>query len=258
MAVKQKKRAMGLRLLVCVGLLTILAAMFHAVPEPKPYQLPPSPYTAEDFYLDGEYLACSAAETSLGIDVSHHQGEIDWQAVADSGVEFALIRLGYRTLEEGQLRVDDRVEENLEKARAAGLKIGAYFYSQAISVEEARAEAAYALQILNSRELDLPLVFDWELETRNAGMEKELVSRCAIAFCQAVEQAGYQSMIYFNTHQAQNLMDMQLLEAYPWWLAMYDVSAPFPCRMDVWQYTCTGRIPGIEGDVDINLMFPEK
>ena len=255
MAVKQKKRGMGLRILLCAGLLAILAAMFHAVPELLPYQLPPSPYTAEDFYLDGDFLACSAAKTSLGIDVSHHQGEIDWQAVADSGVEFAFIRLGYRTLEAGELKKDDRVEENLKQAKAAGLQIGAYFYSQAISEEEARGEAALALQILNSRELDLPLVFDWELETRNAGMEKELVSRCAIAFCEEVQQAGYQSMVYFNAHQAENLMDMQLLEDYPWWLAMYDVSGPVPCRMDVWQYTCTGRVPGIKGNVDNNLMF---
>lgn len=232
----------------------------HQAPSPEPsrYTLPPSPYTWEDFFYEGNYLACSAAEVSVGIDVSHHQGIIDWKAVADSGVEFAIIRLGYRGLGGGELHADDYVQENLQGARSAGLKIGAYFFSQAVSVAEAREEAACALQLLDGLPLELPLVFDWEQETRNADVDIHTATDCAIAFCEDVKAAGYDPMVYFNSYQAQHLMDMERLEDYPWWLAMYDVRAEFPCRMDLWQYTNTGSVPGIDGNVDINLMFPAE
>lgn len=226
--------------------------------EPPPYTLPPSPYTPEDFYFEGDYLACYKAEVSLGIDVSHHQGAIDWQKVADAGVEFAIIRLGYRGLTGGALHTDDRMVENLQGARAAGLKVGAYFYSQAVSVEEARQEAAYALELLGDTALELPLVFDWEQEKRTENVPISVATACAVAFCEEVSAAGYQPMVYFNGYQAKNLMDMEQLEGYPWWLAMYDIRAEFPCRMDIWQYSCTGSIPGIQGNVDLNLRFPEE
>ena len=242
-----------LLLFLCLCLLCGCDAGRTNVPT-KP-TLPPSAYTPEDFYFNGDFLACYKADVSVGIDVSHHQGVIDWQAVADSGVEFAVIRLGYRGLTGGQLHTDDWVQENLRGARDAGLQLGAYFYSQAISVEEARQEAAFALEILGELELELPLVFDWEQEERTKYVPVDVVTDCAIAFCQAVEQAGHQPMVYFNSYQAKNLMDMERLEEYPWWLAMYDVGEDFPCRMDIWQYSCTGSVPGIEGNVDMNIMF---
>lgn len=218
--------------------------------------LPPSEFVAEDFYYDGEFLACYKTDVTLGIDVSHHQGVIDWQAVADSGVEFVMVRLGYRGLTGGELHADDLVQENLQGARAAGLRLGAYFYSQAVSVEEARQEAAFALEILEDTELDLPLVFDWEQEKRTENVSADTVTDSAIAFCEDVKLAGYQPMVYFNSYQAEHLMDMTRLEDYPWWLAMYDVGEDFPCRMDIWQYSCTGSVPGIEGNVDLNILFP--
>lgn len=257
---KKKFLLGGIFGLVAALFLTVITQLSSAPPKPTApteYTLPPSRYSTKDFYFEGNILVCHTAQVEVGIDVSHHQETVDWQAVADSGISFAFIRLGYRGQSEGLLHTDRLVAENLAGAKAAGLKIGAYFYSQAISVEEAEAEAAYALEILGDTPLDLPLVFDWEQEKRNSGMEPTLVSRCAIAFCTAVEAAGYESMIYFNPYQAKNLMDMQMLEEYDWWLAMYDVNSEIPCRMDFWQYTNEGSVPGIRGKVDINLMFPK-
>lgn len=243
-------------LLVCLCLLSGCQTERTDIPT-KP-TLPPSPYSPEDFYFDGEILTSEEIEVAFGIDVSHHQGVIDWQAVADSGVEFAFIRLGYRGLTGGALHIDGYAAENLKGAREAGIQLGAYFYSQAVSVEEARQEAAFALEILGDTPLDLPLVFDWEQEERTKNVPAEVVTDSAVAFCEAVQQAGYQPMVYFNDYQAEHLMDMTRLEAYPWWLAMYDVSGEFPCRMDFWQYSNTGSVPGIEGNVDMNLMFPQQ
>ena len=220
--------------------------------------LPPSPYTAEDYVYDGEYLTCTAGETVLGIDASSHQGVIDWEQVAEAGIKFAFIRLGNRGYVSGDLNVDTYAIENLRNAKAAGIKVGAYFFSQAISEKEAREEAAFALSILGSTALDLPLVFDWEYvkpEARTAQVGARLLTDITKTFCRDVELMGYEAMIYFNSSQARDLLHLEELDQYPWWLAMYDITMEFPYRVDLWQYTNTGKVPGIEGNVDVNLMF---
>ena len=225
------------------------------VPTTEP-TLPQSAYVPEDFAYDGGYLTCLAADTMLGIDVSHHQGDIDWAAVKAAGVDFVMVRLGYRSqAAEGTLKTDRYVLQNLTGAREAGLLVGAYFYSQAVNPAEAVAEAQYALSILDGFRLDLPLAYDWEQEERTAQVSVRALTLSTLAFCNTVEKAGYQAMVYFNSYQARNLADMNRLQKYPWWLAMYDVGNEFPCRFDVWQYTCTGSVPGIQGDVDVNVMI---
>lgn len=230
------------------------------VPIEPPYTLPVSPYVPEDFIYAGDYLSCAAGETVMGIDVSSHQGEIDWQEVAASGVKFAFIRLGYRGYNSGTLHVDEFAQRNLNAARAAGIQIGAYFFSQAVTVEEAEEEARQAVEILDHLALDLPLVYDWEYvsETaRTANVDRRLLTDCTLAFCTGVEKAGYAPMVYFNSSQITDLLYGEELEQYPWWLAKYDPAMAFPCRVDMWQYTNQGAVPGINGDVDINLMFTE-
>lgn len=262
---KQKEKTLlrqvflAVLVLILAGTAILLPRLWNPSPEPtEPPEptLPPSPYRPSDFAFADGYLSCLVAETVLGIDVSHHQGEIDWAQVKASGVEFVMVRLGNRGYTNGELAVDRNVRQNLEGARAAGLLVGAYFYSQAISVAEAREEAALALQILDGFPLDLPLTFDWEQEARTAGMDARTLTDCTLAFCRDVEAAGYRPMIYFNSYQAEQLLYLQELTDYPWWLAMYDISQEFPCPMDMWQYTCTGSVSGIAGDVDINLWFP--
>lgn len=225
------------------------------MPVPSEQALPQSPFTAEDFTYEDHYLVCTAAETLVGIDVSHHQGEIDWQQVAASGVDFVMVRLGYRGLSGDALYEDRYVQQNLQGARDAGLLVGAYFYSQAINTREAKEEAFYALEILGDFELDLPLVYDWEQEKRTKDMATKEVTACSYAFCRIIEKAGHQPMIYFNSYQAENLMELAYLTEYPWWLAMYDTEAPFPCRFDMWQYTSSGSVPGIEGNVDLDVLI---
>lgn len=221
--------------------------------------LPPSPYQVGDFVDVEGYLSCSAADSVVGIDVSHHQEQIDWQQVKDSGVTFVMVRLGYRGIGDGLLWQDRRMQENLQGAREAGLLVGAYFYSQATAVTEAEEEAYYALELLGDFALDLPLAFDWEIERRTQNVDMTTATDCALAFCRVVEEAGLDTMIYFNSYQARQRLDMTRLEGHLWWLAMYTHDEFFPCRFDMWQYTCTGSVPGIKGNVDVNvLLIPQE
>lgn len=224
--------------------------------------LPPpesSPYSMTDFQYDGRYRKCLAAETIPGIDVSSHQQTIDWQAVADSGIEFAIIRVGYRGYESGQLNPDTRMQENYEGAKAAGLKIGAYIFSQAITVEEAIEEAEYILEAIKDWEIDMPVVFDWEhkKQGRTLNLDSRIVTDCAIAFCDIVREAGYEPMVYFNPHHARRFFHLSELEDYPFWLAFYTDRMQYDYLVEMWQYTNTGSVPGIETDVDINIYFVE-
>lgn len=192
-----------------------------------------------------------------GIDVSSHQGAIDWTQVAQSGVEFAMIRLGYRGYDSGTLHIDQRAAENLAGAREAGLKIGAYFFSQALNPEEARQEAALALEALGGIELDLPLAYDWEYVTESARTGKmtgAALTECVHAFCGAVEQAGYEPMIYFNRELSRTLLDLSEMRRYPFWMAVYGDEPGLDVTM--WQYTDQGRLPGIEEAVDLNWYYP--
>lgn len=242
-------------------LLAVLLAGCTAKPAPTepPYTLPPSQYAPGDFEMEGDYLTCTAGNTVIGIDVSSHQGKVDWQTVKEAGVKFAFVRLGYRGYEAGNLQNDLYVDLNLQGARQAGIAVGAYFFSQAVTVEEAEEEAEFALRILGDFPLDLPLVYDWEYvnETaRTANVDKTTLTACTAAFCEAVENAGYRPAVYFNSAQVK-MLDMEQFQKYPWWLAKYDMAQDFPCRVDLWQYTNQGEMPGINGKVDINLMFTD-
>ena len=217
--------------------------------------LPPNPYSAADFsYNDRSWLTAEGTET--GIDVSDHQGWIDWQQVADSGVTFAFIRIGYRGYSEGGMFTDEYAHYNLTAAREAGLRTGVYFYSQALNEEEAAEEAAFCVKFLKEYEIDLPVVYDWEYvsaEARTGNMDGQTLTRCATVFCQKVEQAGYEPMVYFNPHLAGDYYDLLQLRQYPFWLAMYTAVMDYPHRVEYWQYTDQGSVPGIDTTVDINL-----
>ena len=237
---------------------TTLPAQTEAPTEPT---LPPpeaNPYGPTDFQYQGKYLTCMAGDAALGIDVSEHQEEVDWDAVKAAGMEYVIIRVGYRGYGEGGLYMDALAQSHYEGARAAGLKIGAYFFSQAISPEEAREEAAFLLDAVADWQIDLPLVFDWEYistEARTGNMDPRTLTDCTIAFCETVKAAGYTPMIYFNQSQSQYLLYMAELKEYDFWLAMYSDRMTYPYKLTMWQYTCTGTVPGIGTEVDINLWF---
>lgn len=225
--------------------------------------LPTNPYGPEDFRVEENgYITCLTGESRHGIDVSEWQGDIDWQQVKDSGVEFAIIRLGYRRSETGELCTDEKALANLQGAAEAGIPTGAYFFSQAVSTQEALEEAEYALSLLEGYTLTYPLIYDWEYlgeEARTADVDARTLSDCIKTFCSRVEEAGFQSMIYFNPHFHENeVLYLEELTDYHFWLAMYDTQMDYPYQIDMWQYSCTGTVPGITGEVDLNLYLPRK
>ncbi len=224
--------------------------------------LTPNPYSAQDFEFKNGMMSFLPGKTVTGIDVSYYQKEIDWQQVADFGIQFVIVRLGYRGYETGSLSEDAMARINLQGAKDAGLQVGAYFFSQAINTEEAAAEAAFALQILDGFSLDLPLAYDWEYvsETaRTANVDKETLTACTVAFCDAVRDAGYEAMVYFNPAMSQDMLDMFVLQdkGYPLWLAHFAQSMTYPHKIWLWQYSYAGKVPGIPGAVDLNIMLPQ-
>ncbi|MBR2047375.1 MAG: glycoside hydrolase family 25 protein [Oscillospiraceae bacterium] len=224
-------------------------------------RIPENPYGPEDFTYENGLLTCTAGAALPGVDVSAHQGAVDWELVRESGIQFAMIRLGYRGYTNGGIYYDEYARDNLRGAREAGLEIGAYFYSQALTVEEAREEARLCLEVLEGMPLELPVVYDWEYvsqEARTGQMDRQTLTDCARAFCDAIEASGYEAMIYFNPALTESLLDLEALTDYDWWLAMYSGEMTFPHAVEMWQYTASGTIPGIEGDVDVNLLFVEE
>lgn len=257
--------AATLALVTALALLLGVVSGTKPIPDdPEPVTLPPltaNPYAAGDFAVDERgYLTCTAGKSILGIDVSSHQSSVDWAQVKAAGIEFVMIRVGYRGYGTGEIRPDRLAAEHYAGARAAGLKVGAYFFSQAITVHEAVAEADYALQMIRDWELEMPLVFDWEpmgSDARTAGMDARLLTDCARAFCRMVRREGYTPMVYFNLSLSRELLYLEELTDFDWWLARYGEAMDFDYRVTMWQYTSKGMVPGIEGNVDLNLWFPE-
>ena len=226
--------------------------------------IPPesNPYSRLDFQYDrNNYLYCLRQDSYPGVDVSSFQGEIDWEKVAASGIKFAIIRLGYRGYgKAGKLVEDDYAKANLEGAKNAGLQVGAYFFSQALSIEEVDEEIAFFMNILGDFPLDMPIILDWEQITaegsRSLGMDARTLTDMQLHFCKTMTEMGYQPLIYFNWYQSTRLMYLHELEEYPFWLALYQDRMTYPYRVEMWQYTDQGRVPGIQGNVDINVYMP--
>lgn len=223
--------------------------------------MPLNPYDRESFSLDGKGRVTyeqGGQRARTGIDVSVYQGDIDWQAVAADGIEFAILRAGYRGYTEGGLFPDQNFEQNLQGALDAGLEVGVYFFSQAISPEEAEKEAEFILDALNGRTPDYPIVFDWEhitsgKEARTDGLDSDTLTRCAVAFCERIRAAGCVPAVYLNQSQGYFQYDLRELKDCVLWLAEYDSVPDFYYRFDLWQYSSSGRVDGIQGDVDLDL-----
>ena len=226
--------------------------------------IPPeaNPYGRLDFQYDRHnYLYCLGQDSWPGVDVSAFQGTIDWEQVADSGIKFAMIRLGYRGYgKAGRMVADEYAKANLQGAKDAGLQVGAYFFSQALSVEEVDEEIEFMMEILGDFSLDMPIILDWEQITvegsRSLAMDARTLTDIQLHFCRTMTEMGYQPMIYFNWYQSTRLMYLHELEEYPFWLALYQDRMTYPYRVEMWQYTDKGRVPGIAGDVDINVYMP--
>jgi GH25 family lysozyme M1 (1,4-beta-N-acetylmuramidase) len=255
-----KQKNLPLIQLVCsLLLLAVFPLVLIMLSNRKPELPYINPYRAEDFVMENGFMKCLTTKSVPGIDVSLYQGDIDWEQVRQSGVEFAFVRIGFRRSSTGTLGEDELGMKNLREAKKAGLKVGAYFFSQALSAEEAKEEAEFAVGILKGYQLDLPLAYDWETvegSARTDGMTTETLTKCIKSFCKVVEDAGYESMVYFNRELSQNLLDIRQLGGRSVWFAMYHTYPDAPCKPLYWQYSDQGTVPGIEGHVDLNLYLP--
>ena len=222
--------------------------------------VPENSYDPAGFYEEGGFKRYKSEDTlaSVGVDVSSHQQEIDWELVAANGVEFAMIRVGYRGYTEGEIQPDDYFLQNIEGARAAGLDVGVYFFSQALDEQEAIDEANYVLEQIKDYPLSYPVIFDWEdieADARTDGMDSVQLTKNAIAFCDTIKQAGYRAGVYFNQRFGYEEFDLESLQDYVFCLAEYNDTPSFSFHFQIWQYCNNGRVDGIKTDVDLNLAF---
>ena len=205
------------------------------------------------------YIVDGQVRSRLGIDVSENQYSIDWQAVANDGIEFAIIRLGYRGATEGDLYLDERFEENLAGAKAAGIDCGVYFFSQAQTLEESVAEADFVVEHLNGAELECPIAFDSEEavlnveKSRTSGLSDTAMTVIAEAFCERVAQSGYRAIVYGNSKDLSRYY-YDSMDSRDFWWAEYGVEHPSTdLAIDMWQYSSAGTVAGIETEVDMNI-----
>lgn len=208
------------------------------------------------YYMGGEFTV------RRGIDLSVFQKNVDWDKAAADGVEFAVIRLGFRGYGKGALQPDEQFDGHFEGARSAGIDTGVYFFSQALTAEEGREEAQYVLERLNGRPLELPVYFDWEMvhaeDSRTNGYDYANLTDSAVAFCQTIEAAGYRAGVYINRQQGYYHYDLSRLADYSLWVADYNSYPDFYYRFDMWQYTAEGQVDGLDIQVDENLLFVRK
>ncbi len=243
---------------------------YDAYSEPEPEYtpnldiIPVNSYVNSNFYIDRDGYLAYGSGSLTGIDVSYHQGEIDWEAVAEDGIDFAIIRVGYRGYSEGVIYQDPYFVDNIEGALRNGIAVGVYFFSQAVTVEEALQEADAALDWIEGYDISFPVVFDWERirysSSRTAGTSGVTVTDCALAFCEAVEDAGYTAMTYGSPNTVNEDLYIDRLLDYPFWLAHYTADwavTDYPFHYDMWQYTSDGSVDGIEGRVDLNVCIGE-
>ena len=223
-------------------------------------QVAPFGYDTAQFTLDENGFVAYGDDPEaheVGVDVSEHQGEIDWQAVAEAGIDFAVIRIGGRLMQSGTIFEDKHFRANLEGAKAAGLKVGVYFFSQALNAQEGLEEAEFVLGLLDGVELDYPVVCDWEYlggnTARTYGVEPAEITAGIDAFCARVEEAGYRGMLYFNAYCGYIKMDLRELTDYDFWYAQYSDVPSYRYHFQMWQYSSSGQVDGIDSDVDLNL-----
>ena len=194
-----------------------------------------------------------------GIDVSEHQYDIDWQKVAADGIDFAIIRTGYRGYTSGGLYEDKYFRQNMEGALNAGLQVGVYFFSQATSRREAHEEAAFVLEQIKDYHVTLPVVFDMEIlgtDYRTYNMSRRTLYGATRAFCEDVKAASYEPMIYMTQYLGYQKYTLRELSDYGFWFAEYYVDYPsFVYDIDIWQYSDTGSVAGVNGNVDMDVFL---
>ncbi len=206
------------------------------------------------------YMAGTENQAKKGVDVSTFQGDIDWKKVKNAGIEFAIIRLGFRGYESGKIVLDSKFEDNIQGSLEAGLDTGVYFFTEALDEEEAIEEAEFVIENLKDYKINMPVVIDVEEsanteKTRTRDLTADQRTKNVIAFCEKIKEAGYDVMIYGNLKSFMIMMNIEELEEYDKWFAYYRYPFHFPYKIKMWQYTAYEKIDGIDGKADVNLMF---
>lgn len=273
------KKLTALLLLAAMALAFSGCGAFETEPTPDPHEgmiyvntggnyewvelaegVPVSTLTEDDFETGEDGIPVykgEAYDTRLGVDVSFYQGDIDWQKVADAGVEFAMIRCGYRGSSEGELFVDEKFEQNIQGAIDAGLDVGVYFFSQSTGAIEAAEEALFVLDLIKDYEIRMPVAFDWEPleESRAQDIDRDELTASALVFCEMVKDAGYTPCVYLYRYIAYYDYELSRLAGIPLWIGAPGTTLDFYYEAAIWQFSFTSRIDGIDADVDLNLQF---
>ena len=188
------------------------------------------------------------------IDVSEHQGSINWKEVKESGIDYAILRAGFGRTAVDQ--TDKSFERNYKNAKAAGLKLGVYWYSYAVDVEDAKREAQACLEVIKGKTFELPVFYDME-EVFQTSFGKSMLTTMAKMFCETIKAGGFAPGVYANLTWFENYLDYDSLKKYyPIWLAQYHTEAQLGC--DIWQYSSEGSVPGVSGDVDVNYIYSDE
>ena len=226
-------------------------------------EIPRNPYDADAFsYDENGFLIYDDARYTcrVGVDVSKYQGTVDWSAVKESGVDFAILRLGYRGYKNGKLVMDPAFYTNLQGCLDNDIEVGVYFFSQALNYDEGVEEAKYVISALRNYNITYPVVFDWEpydasVNARTKNITDEQLTQAALGFLETVDNAGWKAMLYGNLTYFYRHFDMSQVGTYPLWLALYSKTYSFYYACDIWQYSSTGSLPGVKGEVDLNIQF---
>lgn len=207
--------------------------------------------------IEDKILKYKTKNTLIGIDVSNHQGDIDWESVKNSGVEFVFIRIGFGHNREAKIMEDEKFRQNLEGARNVGLKVGLYFYSYATEIWEAEEQANWIVKTLNGEKIDLPIVFDYEtwksFPTYNINIVD--LNKVAKRFLDILHDNGYEGMNYSSKYYLNTIWN---ISEYPTWLAHYVSKTNYDKDFKAWQFSNTGEVPGINGFIDLDVLYLEN
>ena len=230
--------------------------------------VPKNEYIPENFIKDeltGYLTYDDGVNKSIaGIDISKYQGDIDWDAVKEAGFDFVMIRCAYRGYVTGSLNEDENFEDNIEGALDAGLKVGVYVFSQALDVDEALEEAEFVLDLIEDYDVSYPVVYDWEVvidedgdTARTKYITPEQLTANLLVFSERIAMEGYTPMVYCNKKTAVWKYDLSRLDGIEMWYAEYSDVPDYFYHFDMWQYSSKGAVPGIKGNVDLNISFKD-
>lgn len=206
-----------------------------------------------NFASDGALITGSG---TMGIDVSKWNGNIDWNAVKNSGVSYVIIRCGYRGSTTGALIEDPKFKTNIKGATAAGLKVGIYFFTQAVNEVEAVEEASMTISLIKNYSISYPVFLDVEASGGRAdGLDRNTRTKVIKAYCETIRNSGYTAGVYANKTWLNSYMNAGELNSYKIWLAQYNTTPTYGGKYDLWQYTSKGQVKGISGYTDLNLSY---